>query len=72
MMLYVKPEPSESSASVDCTSVTDVWFSAASTAAVAPPPFEVIEGAVLTPCTLTVMVCESVPPSESVTVTSTT
>ena len=56
------------------TVVTAVWFSAAFTDAVAPPPFEVIAGASLTLVTVTVMVWRSVrvPDPSSVAVTSTT
>ena len=55
-MLYVRPEPSESSESVDWTSVTEVWFSSALIEAVAPPPSEVITGLSFTFVTVTVMV----------------
>ena len=72
VMLYVRPEPSVSpSGSVDATSVTDVWFSAAFTAAVAPPPSEVIVGASFTFVTVTVMSWTSVRLPLSVTVTCT-
>ena len=55
-MLYVRPDPSVSpSGSVEATSVTDVWFSAALIAAVAPPPLEVIVGASFSSVTVTVM-----------------
>ena len=53
-------------------SVTAVWFSAAFTEAVVPPPFDVITGASLTFVTVTAMSCTSVrlPPSVTVTCTS--
>ena len=54
------------------TVVTAVLFSATLTAAVAPPPFEVMTGALsLTFVTVTAMACVSVRlPSETCTVTS--
>jgi len=59
---YVSPAPSASLSSLDCTSITEVWFSA--TEAVAD---DVIAGASLTSVTVTVTFRESDRPSESVT-----
>ena len=65
---YVGAPPSMS---VEVTVVTAVWFSAALTAAVAPPPFDVMTGASLTLVTLTAIACVSLPPLPSLTCTVT-
>ena len=65
---YVGPPPSTS---VEVTVVTAVWFSAAPTTAVAPPPFDVMTGASFALVTVTAIACVSVPPLPSATWTVT-
>ena len=50
------------SGSLEVTVVTAVVFSASDTAAVSPPPFEVITGLSLTSVTVTAIACVSMPP----------
>ena len=59
------------STSLAVTVVTVVWFSAALTLAVAPPPLDVITGASLTLVTVTAMACVSLAPLPSATCTVT-